>query len=113
MKLFVTAKFGYCALFWMFHGRGINRKINLIHERSLRIVYRGYNSSFKDLLKKDKSVRIHHRNIRSLDVEVFKVKENFSNTIITNVFPTRVLNCDIISQTDFFFRNTVNIAKFV
>ena len=64
LKSFVEAQFGYCPLVWMFHGREINRKINHIHERSLRIVYRDYNSSFKDLLKKDNSVCIHHRNIQ-------------------------------------------------
>ena len=59
MKSFVEAQFGYCSLVWMFHARELNKKINHIHERSLRIVYRDYNSSFKDLLKKDKSVCIH------------------------------------------------------
>ena len=71
MKSFVEAQFGYCPLAWMFHGREINRKINHIHERSLRI---GYDSSFKDLLKTENSVCIHHRNIQSLTVELFKLK---------------------------------------
>ena len=95
----------------MFHGREIKRKINHIHERSLRIVYRDYNSSFKDLLKKDNSVCIHHRNIQSLAVELFKVKENLSNTIMTDIFPTRELNYNLRSQTD-FLRSTVNTTKF-
>ena len=82
-----------------------------MHERSLRIVYRDYYSSFKDLLKKDKSVCIHHRNIQSLAVELFKVKENLSNTIMSDTFPTRVLNYKLRLQTD-FFRNNVNITKF-
>ena len=110
MKSFVEAQFGYCPLVWMFHGREINRKINHIHERSLRIVYRDYNSSFKDLLKKDNSVCIHHRNIQSLAVELFKVKENLSNTIMSDIFPTRVLNYNLRSQTD-FFRITANTTK--
>ena len=58
-------QFGYCPLVWMFHSREINRKINHIHERSLRIVSRDYNSSFKDLFKKNNSVCIHYRNILS------------------------------------------------
>ena len=107
LKSFVEAQFGYCPLVWMFHGREINRKINHIHERSLRIVYRDYNSSFKDLLKKDNSVCIHHRNIQSLAVELFKVKD----TIMSDIFPTRVLNYNLRSQTD-FLRNTVNTTKF-
>ena len=111
MKSFVEAKFGYCPLVWMFHGREINRKINHIHERSLRIVYRDYNSSFKDLLQKDNSVCIYHRNIQSLAAELFKVKVNLSNTIMNGIFPTRVLNYNLRSQTD-FFRNNVNTTKF-
>ena len=77
MKSFVEAQFGYCPLVWMFNGREINRKINLVHERSLRIVCRNFNSCFKDLPKKDKFISIHHRIIQSLAVELFKVKENF------------------------------------
>ena len=85
MKSFVEAQFGYCPLVCMFHGREINRKINHLHERSLHTVYRNYNSSFKDLLKKDNSVCIHHRNIQSFAIELIKVKENLSNTIMTHI----------------------------
>ena len=60
LKPFVEAQFGYCPLVWMFRGREINRKINHIYERSLCLVYRDNYSSFKDLLKKDNSVCIHH-----------------------------------------------------
>ena len=111
MKSFVEAQFGCYPLVWMFHDTEINRKINHMHERSRRIFYRNYNSSFKDLLKKDNSVCIHHRNIQSLAVELFKVKENLSNTIMSDIFPTRVLNYNLRSQTD-FFRNKVNTTKF-
>ena len=62
LKLFVEPQFRYCPLVWTFHGREISRKINRIDDRSVRIIYREYNSSFKDLLKKDNSVCIHHRN---------------------------------------------------
>ena len=111
MKSFVEAQFGYCPLVWMFHGREINRKINHIHERSLRIVFGDYNFSFKGLLKKYNSVCIHHRNIQNLTAELFKRKENLSNTIMNDAFPTRVLNYDLRSQT-YFFRDTVNTTKF-
>ena len=92
LKSFVETQFGYCLLVWMFHGREINRKINHIHERSLRIVYRDYNSSFKYLIKKDNSACIHHRNIQSSAVELFQVKENLSNTIMSDIFPTKITN---------------------
>ena len=84
----------------MIYGTEINRKINRIHERSLRIVYNS-----------DNSVCIHHRNIQSLAVELFKGKENLSNTIVSDIFPIRVLNNNVRSQRD-FFRNIVNTTKF-
>ena len=40
---------------------------------SLRIVYNDYESSFQELLELDNSVSVHHRNIRLLAVELFKV----------------------------------------
>ena len=79
MKTFIESQFGYCPLIWMFHGRKVNKKINHLHERALCIFYEDYNSSFEDLLKRDKSVTIHHSNIQSLAIELFKVKENLSN----------------------------------
>ena len=60
-------------LTWMFHSRRANSKINHIHERALRIVYKGNNSSFQELLRKNKSFCVHHRNIQSLAIELFKV----------------------------------------
>ena len=41
MKSLIEGQFDYCPLVWMFHGRVLNRKINYLHERSLRIAYEG------------------------------------------------------------------------
>ena len=57
-----------------------NSKINPNHQRALRIVYKNNVLSFEELLELDKSFKIHHRNIRSL--ELFKRKNNLSVTII-------------------------------
>ena len=68
-----------------------------------------YNSSFKDLLKDNSFVSTIE--ISRVAVELFKVKENFPNTIMSDIFPTRVLNYSLRSQTD-FLRITVNTTKF-
>ena len=86
MKAFIESQFNYCPLIWMFDGRGVNNKINHLHERSLRIVYKDNISSFEDLLKKDSSFTIHQRNIQSLAIELFKVKGNLSNNIMYDIF---------------------------
>ena len=40
MKAFIVSQFNYCPLLWMFHSRKLNDKINKLHERELRIVYK-------------------------------------------------------------------------
>ena len=40
MRTFIESQFNYCPLVWMFHNRTLNNKINKLHERALRIVYR-------------------------------------------------------------------------
>ena len=89
LKSFIDAQFGYCQLIWMFHTRELNKKINHIHERALRIVYRGSSSSFIELLKKGNSVNIHYKNIQFLAIELYKVKHNISNSLILDIFPLR------------------------
>ena len=91
MKSFIKSQFGYCPLIWMFHGRGVNKEINHLHERSLRIIYKDKNSSFTELLKKDNSFSVHFKNIQSFAIELFKVKENLSNTIMNDILQTTIL----------------------
>ena len=97
----IKSQFGYCPLIWMFHGRGVNNETNHLPERSLRIIYKDNNSSFKELLKKDNSFSVHFKNIQSLATELFKVKENLSNTIMNDILQTRTLTYNFRSQTDF------------
>ena len=101
MKAFIESQFSYCPLIWMFHSRGVNNKINHLHEQSLQIVYKYNMSSSEDLLKKDRSFTIHQRNIQSLTMELFKVKGNLSNNIMYDIFQTRKIIYNLRSQTDF------------
>ena len=81
MKSFIESQFNYCPLVWMFHNRTLNNKINTLHERGLRIVYKDVmsgNVSFQDLPDKDGAVKIHDRNMQRLAVEMYKVKNNLS-----------------------------------
>ena len=71
----------------MCHIRTSNNKINRLHERCLRLIYNDKKSSFEDLLQKDGSVSIHHGNLRTLAVELFKVFKGLGPVIFAEAFP--------------------------
>ena len=86
MNSFIESQFSYCPLVWMFCSRDINRKINHIHERALRMVYMDYSNTFANLLKRDGSVTIHQRNIQLVAIEMFKVKNDLCPVIMKSLF---------------------------
>ena len=67
----------------MIHSRRLNNRINHNHEtRALRIIYKDYNSSFEELLRKDNFLRIHRRNLKLLVTKMFQVKIGFAPNIM-------------------------------
>ena len=69
MKTFIMSQFNYCSLVWMFHSRALNPKIDKLHERALRLVYKNDSLTFQDLLKLDNSFTVHERNLQKLATE--------------------------------------------
>ena len=94
----------------MFSSRKMNRKINHIHERALRVVYNDYISTFDELLIKDKTVSIHHRNLRQLAIEMYKVNKGTSPPIMQQLF-TCVEGRGTRTGGDNFLRPNVNTVK--
>ena len=77
MNAFLTSQFSYFPLVWMSHSRTMKNRINKIHKKALRFVYRDEkNLSLDDLLKKDKSVSIHQRNLQILAKEIYKFRND-------------------------------------
>ena len=70
----------------MLHLRTMNNKINRLHERSLRIVYSDQSSTFEELLERDKTFSIHHKNVQSLAIEIYKFVNDLSPEIMNSVF---------------------------
>ena len=89
VNAFFYSQFNHCQLVWMCHNRINNNKINRLHERCLRLIYNYKKSSFEDLLEKDGSVSIHHRNLRTVAVESLKVSKGCSPVIFAEAFPVR------------------------
>ena len=87
MKAFIESQFGYCPLIWMFHSIKLNHRINKIHERALRLVYKNPHISFEELLAKDNTFTIHERNLQRLAIEMYKRINDISPSILNEVFP--------------------------
>ena len=69
----------------MCHSRGLNNRINNLHERALKILYKDKKSDFETLLKNGKFVTIHVRNLHYLVTEIYKVKNNTSPEIMRDI----------------------------
>ena len=100
MKSFITSQFS-----WMFHSRGTNGLINKIHDGALRCVYNDSSSTFEELLIKDNSVSIHHRNLQVLATEIFQAVNNLSAPILKNIFHVKSNPYKLRSGTTLTTRN--------
>ena len=67
----------------MLHSRCNNKKIKHLRER---LIYCDKNLFNEELLGKDESVSIHHRNMKNLAIEMYKVKNELAPMITANVF---------------------------
>ena len=94
----------------MFCSRSLDKKINHIHERALRLVYQDYTTSFEDLLKKDSSLTFHHRNIHQVAIEMFKVKHGLSPPFMMEIL-THNANSVGTRSGDTFVRPRVDSVK--
>ena len=74
-----------------------NNKINELHERSMRILYKDDCSNLEELLRKNNSVTIRIHNIQILAIERYKLKNNF----ISCLFPRKEYSDNMRSSQDF------------
>ena len=101
LKAFIESQFGYCPLVWMFHSRTLNNRINRLHERALRLVYKEPTLTFEELLRKDNSFTIHHRNLQKLATEMNKIKNDLSPTLMKFIFPDRAISYNLRNMNPF------------
>ena len=88
-KAVTESQFTYCSLIWMFHSKTLNNDINRLHEKSLRMVHSDLKANFDELSGKYSSFSIHHRNIQTLAIEIFKFFNGLSSPIRNEVFQVK------------------------
>ena len=104
-------QFKYCPLVWMFHGRQINDKINTLHERALRVAYNDNITPFENLLIKDKFFTIHHQNIQSLAIEIYKAVNNIPEGDISEFLVRNNHNYNVPPGSELLLPNVNTVFK--
>ena len=56
--------------------------INKVHEKAFRVILDDVLSDFESLLQSNKDICIRHKNIKSLMIEMFKIKNGLAPPII-------------------------------
>ena len=89
---FIASNFTYCPLVWHFCGKINNGKIDKIQERSLKIIYKDYESTYDQLLDKASASDVLTMRLRSLTLEVFKSLTHRNTPCFTQMFQTKRVN---------------------
>ena len=93
----------------MLHSRQNNNKIKHLHERCLRLIHNDKLSSYEELLEKDGSVSIHHKNIQSLAIEMFQIKYGQSPEIVSDIFAQTTQHYNFRQNRDFRIRSVKSV----
>ena len=62
--------------------------INKLHERALRVVLGGDLSYFEPLFQNNNDIYSHHKNVQSLMIEMFKIKNELAPPIMNLITPS-------------------------
>ena len=103
MRAFITSQFQYCPLIWMFHSRQLDKKIDKIQERALRIIYKDAESTYSEQLEKGCAVTIHTKNLQILMIEMYKTINDLNPSLIKELF------CEI--ESHYNLRNNVEFVQ--
>ena len=69
----------------MCHSRKLYHKINRLHEKCLRIIYNDKRSSYEELLSKDGSVSMHHKNLQKCIKKIYKIVNGLCTEIMSKI----------------------------
>ena len=85
----------------MFHSRQLNKNINKIHERALRITYKDAESTYIELLEKDCAVTIHTKNLQLLMTEMYKTKNGLNPSFMREIFCENATHYNLRNNKEF------------
>ena len=89
---FILSNFSYCPLVWHFCGKKNNNKIEKIQERSLRILYNDYHSSYEQLLEKADTTTMLTARLKAMTLEVYKCAGFLNAPCVGDMFHKKELH---------------------
>ena len=111
LKAFVESQFKYCPIVRMFHSRRTDNKVNMVRERTLKIVYVDNALTFDQLLAMDKSFCIHNENIQRRFIEIYKTLHDIYGNSLNEVFVKRESTISLRSKPDFVIPSVNSVLK--
>ena len=93
----------------MCHSRALNKKMNKLHERALRLVNDDRQSKFDELLNIDKSVTVHYRNLQVIATELYKVHHGLAPELINDIFKKSNVTYNFRKNSAFETRNIKSV----
>ena len=81
LSSFIISHFSHCRFIWMFCSKKSTKKINTVHERSLPIILKDYESPYPLLLKEAHQITFQQRCINSLMIEIYKYLNGYDKDL--------------------------------
>ena len=112
LNSFVESQFSFAPLVWMLCGRDINKRINEVHYKFLRMLYDDNTSTFEQILNKYNAFTVHQRNIQNLLIEMYKCKHNQGPTLLNEIFKNANYKGPTLRRNKDFLRPNVSAHKY-
>ena len=96
---FIYSQFKYCNVIWMFCSKCENNKINDLHKRALRCIYKEEHGTLDYLTEKYQEPSFHERNIQSLMLLIYRVIKNLSPELLVNSFKEKKSSYSLRSKS--------------
>ena len=105
MNSFFAAQLNYCPVKGMIHSRFNNNRVNHVHKRFLRLIYRDKTCSHEEVLEKDILVSILYKNIEALAQTVCHGSKTYLQKCGSKMWFTNVEKRTYRIKTELFSKN--------
>ena len=93
----------------MLCNRTLSSRINRIHDRALRIVYRDKTPRFSKLLQEDSAVIMHQMNSQVLIIEFYKAEISIDPDLLKEIFLLSIHAFELRSSYEFKVENMMAV----